>query len=68
MTTSFYQIVYDVKGNAVAFIVVQDTPRSASYCSMQVSLEALKSRVGNVLPSVSLTQRIQKRVRCIDDR
>ncbi|WP_394213529.1 DNA/RNA non-specific endonuclease [Enterovibrio calviensis] len=62
--SAFYKIVYDVKGNAAAFIMEQDTPRSASYCSKQVSLDELKTRVGYKLPPVSLRGGMQKRVGC----
>ncbi|MGF1708905.1 DNA/RNA non-specific endonuclease [Enterovibrio baiacu] len=62
--SAFYKLVYDEKGNAAAFIMEQDTPRSASYCSKQVSLEDLKSRVGYQLPPVSLSGGMQKRVGC----
>ncbi|MFL7010960.1 DNA/RNA non-specific endonuclease [Enterovibrio norvegicus] len=62
--SAFYKLVYDEKGHAAAFIMEQDTPRTTPYCSKQVSLDELKSRVSYLLPDVSLSGGLQKRLGC----
>ncbi|MFD2177766.1 DNA/RNA non-specific endonuclease [Veronia pacifica] len=62
--SGFYKLVYNAKGEGVAFIMEQDSGRSDNYCAKQVSISELSGRVGYVLPSVEVDAEMVKRVGC----
>jgi len=61
--SGYFKVIYDTNG-AVGFIMNQDTPRDAEYCSKQASLGAIQSKIGFTLPDLLKSTSLIGRLGC----
>lgn len=63
--SDYYKIVYDEKGNSVAFLMNQHTTRDTNYCTKKLAVSELRSIVPYTLPSgLADSNEILKRLGC----
>lgn len=62
--SGYFKVIYDVKGNAVAFAMEQATVRNENYCTKSVPLVELNKRLGFQLPNLKQSQAMLKRLGC----
>lgn len=62
--SSYFKIIYDLKGNAASFIFDQNLPRKADYCQQKTNNKALQAEVPFAIPSFTDSIEILKRLGC----
>ncbi len=62
--SSYFKIVYDMKGNSTFFLMSQSSARNDDYCSKITTLELLKSKLSFSLPVLHESALLNKRLGC----
>ena len=62
--SAYFKIVYDMKGQAAAFVMKQSAGRNDDYCQKKVSLSNVQGNLGFNLPSLKVSQKIYSRLGC----
>ncbi|WP_281545884.1 DNA/RNA non-specific endonuclease [Grimontia sp. SpTr1] len=62
--SGFYKLIYDIKGNGVAFVMEQDIEKGGKYCDTQVKVSDLENRLDYQLPAVAESTEMKGRVGC----
>lgn len=61
---AYYKIIYNDKGDYVAFIMDQDTERNTEHCSTRATLQQISERINYTLPSLKSSTAMINRVGC----
>jgi endonuclease G len=62
--SSYFKIIYDLKGNAASFIFDQNLSRKADYCLQKTNNKDLKAEVSFAIPNFTDSVQILKRLGC----
>lgn len=62
--SGYFKVVYDIKGNAAAFIMQQSAGRNDDYCQKKVTLEDVQQSVSFTLPELKVQPSVYARLGC----
>ncbi|MEH6578605.1 MAG: hypothetical protein V7731_16205 [Amphritea sp.] len=62
--SGYFKAVYDAKGNAAGFVMLQSADRNDDYCSKKESLTDIQALIAFDLPALTLSNAIYQRLGC----
>ena len=62
--SGYFKVVYDLKGNSAAFVMDQETPKGASFCTKRVKLDDISETVTFKLPELMDSEKVYQRLGC----
>jgi endonuclease G len=62
--SSYFKIIYDLKGNAASFVFDQDLPRDANYCDQKISNKDMNTKIPYWMPNFTDSTKVLQRLSC----